>query len=129
MGQYKAPGALDPTVVAKSAAFPYQKEVLTEAAERALRPWAPYGNGMGERQGAVLAHLGPAAMGTAAGMAPDDGIVAAAGGIPPTPTALYGIVPEAAKAIGEAAGRVSDNHQTIEGKCLSCNSIVVMEHQ
>ena len=86
----------------RSAASPYQKAVATRAAERALRPWAPYGAGMGERDGAVLAQLGPAAaLDVAAG--PSLGGKSPGGS---SPTALYEIAPEAAKAIGEAAGRV-----------------------
>ena len=78
--------------------MPYQKDVATRAAERALRPWAPYGAGMGERQGAMMAHLGPAALNVGEG-------AQQAGGSPPT--ALYEIAPEAAQALGLAAGRVS----------------------
>ena len=127
MGQNRAPGALDPGAAARSAASPYQKDVLTKAAERALRPWAPYGNGIGERQGAVLAHMGPAALGT--GAAPPAGpimTVAVGPGMPPTPTALYGIAPEAAKAIGEAAGRVGIFNARRHQRCFfiaECKSV------
>ena len=94
------PGSHDPTAVAKSAASPYQKDMASRAAERAVRPWAPYGAGLGERRGALLAHLGPAAaVQTLAGEKEDQ-------------SALYEIAPAAAKAIGEAAGRVSINTYT-----------------
>ena len=96
------PGIVVPLPL-RSAASPYQKAAATRAAERALRPWAPYGAGMGERDGAVLAQLGPAAApGVAAGPSRGEN---PPGGL--SPTALYEIAPEAAKAIGEAAGRVS----------------------
>lgn len=39
---------------ASIAASPYQKAAATRAAEQAIRPWAPMGNGMGERLGAPL---------------------------------------------------------------------------
>ena len=97
--QRGAPGScLGQAAVAKNAASPYQKDIATRAAERALRPWAPYGAGMGERQGAILAHIGPAAGEKFLGGGND------AGG---NPTALYENSPIAANAIGEAAGRVS----------------------
>ena len=44
-------------------AGPYQKDAAQRSAQRAIVPWAPYGAGVGERVGSLMAAHGPASGG------------------------------------------------------------------
>lgn len=93
---------------ARYTAGPYQKEAALRGAEQAIRPWAPPPTGLGERAGAAMAQWGPASFAPESqGMhqgSPFQQEQRPAGqlGAP-----LYQPSPQAAAAIGQAAGRVA----------------------
>lgn len=55
--------ALRHTCCPRYVAGPYQKDAAQRSAQRAIVPWAPYGAGVGERVGSLMAAHGPASGG------------------------------------------------------------------
>lgn len=109
---------LSDTPALRYAAGPYQKEAAIRGAEQAIRPWAPPPAGLGERAGAAMAQYGPASLapesqGMHQGMmspqrSPEGRQQAAEEGrMQPLGAPLYQPSPQAAAAIGQAAGRVA----------------------